>query len=134
MKADEKKALLEYYADQYKYRNTHYWRLVVKDVIICCIIILFPYLTDKLEIQASSTFSETSFRIIGMLISILFTYLLLAESSRMKAQKERITALIQDIGKNNYNEVNVPRAYKLNISYWIPFVILLFHLLIAISY
>lgn len=134
MKADEKKALLEYYADQYKYRNTHYWRLVVEDIIICCILILFPYLTDKLGIQASSTISEISFRILGIFVSILFTYLLLAEGSRMKAQKKSILALIQDIGKNNYNEVNVPRAYRLNISYWIPFVILLFHLLIAISY
>ena len=131
---ESKIELLHYYEEQWKYRNTHYWKLVNKDIYIGIIVIIFPYLCEYLGVIASASLSPLFFSITGVIISALFSYLLLCENSRIVAVRSMINKLIREIGHNNYSPPRVHKIFRVPLAYVIPFFILLFHLLLAILY
>lgn len=131
---ESKKELLRYYDEQWKYRNTHYWKLVNRDIYIGIIVILFPYLCEYLGIVASATLSPLFFSITGVVISALFTYLLLCENSRIVAVRSVVNRLVADIGENQYIPPRVKKVFRVPLANIIPFAILIFHLLLALLY
>ena len=131
---ENKKELLRYYDEQWKYRNTHYWKLVNRDIYIGIIVILFPYLCEYLGIVASATLSPLFFSVTGVVISALFTYLLLCENSRIVAVRSVVNKLVADIGENQYIPPRVKKVFRVPLANIIPFAILIFHLLLALLY
>ncbi len=131
---DRKVELLHYYDEQWKYRNTHYWKLISKDIYIGIIVIMFPYLCEYLGVVASDSLSPLFFSIAGVVISGLFCYLLLCENSRMVAIRKVINQLIGEIGEHQYSPPRVHSAFRVPLANIIPFVILIFHALLAILY
>ena len=131
---ESKKELLRYYDEQWKYRNTHYWKLVNRDIYIGIIVILVPYLCEYLGIVASATLSPLFFSITGVVISALFTYLLLCENSRIVAVRSVVNRLVADIGENQYIPPRVKKVFRVPLANIIPFAILIFHLLLALLY
>ena len=131
---ENKKELLRYYDEQWKYRNTHYWKLVNRDIYIGIIVILFPYLCEYLGIVASATLSPLFFSVTGVVISALFTYLLLCENSRIVAVRSVVNKLVADIGENQYIPPRVKKVFRVPLANIIPFAIFIFHLLLALLY
>ena len=131
---EEKKVLLSYYDEQWKYRNSHYWKLVSKDIYFGIIVILFPNLCQYLGITASASLSPLFFSIAGVVISALFGYLLLCESARISAVKSVVNKLVAEIGNNKYSPPRVDKVYRVPLAKIIPFAILIFHILLAVLY
>jgi hypothetical protein len=131
---EKQKALLDYYREQYQYRHKHFWSLITKHIFICAIIIIFPYLTSKFEIEPSTHICWMLYRIAGVIISALFVYLLLCESARMRAHGKAIKLIINEIGGGKYEYPTVEPAFRISISVVLPFVVLVFHILLAILY
>lgn len=134
MEQKDKFELLHYYEEQWKYRNTHYWKLVNKDVYIGIVIIVFPHLSEHLGVSASSKLSQVFFSIAGVIISALFSYLLLCESARISCIRCVINKLVSEIGDGMYIPPNVKRLFHVPLAYIIPLFIFLFHILLAILY
>lgn len=130
---EEKDKLLKYYEGQWTYRNTHYWKLVTKDVLIGIIIILFPKLCGYFKMESPDEAIRYLFPIVGVVVSFLFTYLLLCESARMTAVSNVKNKLISDIN-SNYVAEKVKRIYRINLSKVIPFSIFAFHIIVAVIY
>lgn len=131
---DKRVELLNYYADQWKYRNTHYWSLVIKDIYVCVIIILFPYLTNAINIAPSTNLDNNFFSHFGIIVSVIFTYLLLCENSRIVETRKVILKLIADIGEKKYMPKRVHPAFRTPLAKVIPFAILIFHICLAKFY
>ena len=131
---ENKIELLHYYEDQWKYRNTHYWKLVFKDVYIGVIVILLPHLCGALGITPSERLSPLFFSIGGVVISAVFGYLLMCESARMGATQAVVRRLISEIGEGQYDPPRVKRIYTAPLAVIIPICIFLFHLFLAVVY
>lgn len=131
---NEKIELLKYYESQWKYRNTHYWNLVIKDIYVGIIIILFPYLTSVLGVEPSRQLTPLILSVLGVIISMVFSYLLLCENARMIETRKVILKLINDIGGEAYTPKKVNLIFRTPIAKMIPFAVLLFHILLALLY
>ncbi len=131
---NEKIELLNYFEGQWKYRNTHYWNLVIKDVYIGIIIILFPYLSSALGIKPSANLTHDILCVLGIIVSAIFTYLLLCENARIIETRKVIIRLVKDIGGGVYNPQKVHFIYRTPIAKVIPFAILIFHVLLTLLY
>ena len=126
--------LLKHYEAQWQYRNSHYWKLVIMHTLVGITIILFPYLADEIGIKQSVHLTEYFFRIIGTVISAIFVWLLLCENARAAATRKSVIKLIKEIGSGQYNMEEVADNYKINIGSVIPWIILLFHIILAHFY
>ncbi len=68
------KTALAYYNEQWIYRHKHYWDLVIKDVYIGLTVILFPNITEKVNMFPKTVIPQEIFPILGVLISAIFVY------------------------------------------------------------
>ena len=151
MEMEEKKELLKHYADEWKYRNTHYWKLISKHLYFGVIVIMFPYLGEYLGILSSASLSPLFFQIAGVVVSALFCYLLLCENARMNRTGRMVWTILEPLVQQlntekkeragqaaldgKYKDLSkIPSAFKLPLGYIIPVVILIFHILLAILY
>ncbi len=128
---EKEKNALDYYKEQWIYRNKHYWNLLVKDVYLVLTIILFPNITDKIELLPKTKIPLWLFPWTGIVVSILFTYLLLAEAERMLKQGDVISKILT---KMNYVPEKVSKFYRAPLSKCIPYAILVFHIIVACTY
>ena len=126
--------LLKYYQDQWKYRNTHYWKLVNRHLTFGIMVILLPSLCDYLGIVRSDTLSPWVFSVAGIVVSAMFVYLLLCETDRARCMSGVLYKLINEIGEGEYNPGEVRGIFKVKLAYVIPFAIFLFHVLLAVFY
>jgi len=131
---NEKIELLNYFESQWKYRNTHYWNLVIKDIYIGIIIILFPYLSSALGIEPSANLTPAILSTLGIIVSVIFSYLLLCENARIIETRKVIIQLVTDIGGGVYTPQKVHFIYRTPIAKVIPFAVLIFHVLLTLLY
>ena len=67
----------------------------------------------------------------GIVVSALFTYLLLAEAERMLRQADVITKILE---KMDYIPERVSNLYRVPLAKYIPYAILVFHIIVACTY
>ena len=91
---EKEKTALDYYKEQWIYRHKHYWNLLVKDLYLVLIIILFPNITDKAGMLPQTKIPLWMFPCAGIVVSFLFTLLLLAEAERMSKQNSVIKKIL----------------------------------------
>ena len=100
---ENEKTALNYYTEQWLYRNKHYWGLVVKHIYIVLTIILFPNITEKVEMLPETQIPVCCFPILGIFVSAMFVYLLCAEGDRMAKQMDSINEILEFIGYKKKN-------------------------------
>ena len=67
----------------------------------------------------------------GIVVSALFTYLLLAEAERMLRQSDVISKILI---KMDYVPERVSKLYKVPLAKCMPYAILVFHIIVACTY
>lgn len=129
----DKLKLFEYYKDDWYYRNKHYWGLVVKHIWVCLVVIIFPYVCSFFNVVLSDKISFWAFRIVGLIVSVFFVFLLLCENMRMRKSKEALNDLIKEIWGEQYIK-KIKGIFGISLAHIIPFVVAVFHLFVAFAY
>ena len=128
---EKEKIALDYYKEQWIYRNKHYWNLIVKDLYLVLTIILFPNITSKIDMLPNTKIPRGLFPWIGIIVSIVFTYILLAEAERMLKQSDVIEEILKEM---DYVPKKVSKIYEMPLAKCIPYAILFFHIIVACTY
>ncbi len=128
---EKEKIALDYYKEQWIYRNKHYWNLIVKDLYLVLTIILFPNITGKMDVLPNTKIPLCLFPWVGIIVSILFTYVLLAEAERTLKQSDVINKILV---KMDYAQERVPKLYRMSLAKYIPYAVLFFHIIVACTY
>ena len=128
---ENEKTALDFYKEMWIYRHKHFWGLVVKNLYICLSVILFPNLIEKIVSLPQEDISYVVFRIAGIILSVLFCYLLLCENARMSKTSESISEILTKI---DYPMKKVSTIFKTPIGFILPMVICLFNIAVAVLY
>lgn len=127
-------SLLNVYLSEWSCREQHLWKQIFAFYYAILIIILFPNLRDYLQI--SLPIPDNFFRVIGLLLSLLFLYVSLGYVIRFQAIGNTYQSLINKLPKEFQREridtSKYGKLFSLRITYIIC--VSLFLTLFALSF
>lgn len=97
-KLEKKFSLLNHYQNEWIHRHSHYWKILSSLYITNLIIICFPLCCTHFDIEFRTlNVNPKIFPIIGIMFTIVCSFLLLFESSKLINLRNCINALLEQI-------------------------------------
>lgn len=128
-------SLLAIYLDEFKHRNELLWSQVYKLFYATLILTLLPNITGLFSIQLPAIL-EIFYRVIGVIMSIIFLFISLSYAKRLEASSstynQTIDLLPAAYRRKKVNELKYGKIFKSRTSYLLIFMLFVALLLIQI--
>lgn len=83
-------AMLTYFQDEFKFRSTHYWSILIKMFVLTTIITILPIVSDAFGLSLNIIPSDVvfCFPALGLVLSCLSLFIILDEAKKIQAVNE----------------------------------------------
>lgn len=123
--------LLKYYQDEWKFRHTHFWNLVVKFFVINIIVCYAPYVSEYLNVRYPGGILDLCCIGCGALLAFISCYILFEEAKRHNEIGVKKKIILNKIYGNEMSKSAYSKGKHLNNSIVIYMCILQFMFVIG---